>query len=292
VKYAEPIYRPPSERDSLLIQVTVGCSRPHCTFCFVSQQRKAFRVRPTAEVKQDIDEAAGLLGDTVESVFFLAGDPSVLRASALCELADHAFARLPRLKRISMYAHARDMLNKRPEELSALRRSGIEKLYIGIESGSDAVLQSVKKGVDAEEMAAGCKKALDHGFTLSVQIILGLGGRRLSREHALGTAAILSDISPHYVAALSLMIYPHTELGAAAQAGEFQPLEFAETLDELELLLEETRVQRPCVFRTNHPSNYLPIGGTLPGDREDMLRIIRAERERPLSTRAEIGRGL
>jgi radical SAM superfamily enzyme YgiQ (UPF0313 family) len=293
--YAEPIYRPPSERESLLIQVTIGCSRPICTFCFVSQQRKAFRVRPLADIKADIDEAASIMRKTVLSVFLLAGDPSVMKADFLCEVCTHAYKQFPNLKSVSMYAHARDFLNKSGEDLTIMRESGIKKVFVGVESGSDAVLRYVKKGVNAEEMVEGCRKALNHGFTLSTQIILGLGGKRLSRDHAIQTGRIISDISPHFVAALSLLIYPNTELGAEVRSGSFQELESSELLEELQLLLESmdsNKFERPCVFRTNHPSNYLETGGTLPDDLPKLVSFVRAERVDPQNIKAEIGRVL
>lgn len=292
MRYALPIYRPPSERDSLLLQVTIGCSHPSCKFCFVSQQRDKLRIRSLQDIKQDIDEAAAMLKGNAEKLFLLAGDPSVLRAGFLCEIAEYAHARLPRLRTISMYAHPMHLFRKSPEELASMKRAGIDKLYIGIESGNAEVLRYMRKGVTPAQIIAAFRKAHDAGFTLSAQIIIGLGGKKWSRAHATDTAKVLSLASPHFVGALSLLIYPGTTLGKEVAAGTFVPLSPSETLAELEILIDKVRIKSQCVFRANHPSNLLPLGGTLPQDRDKLIALVRKSMRTKSGRRSEIALGL
>ena len=291
--YAEPIYRPPSERDSLLLQVTVGCSRPHCTFCFFSQQQARFRVRKQAEIFADIDEAADVFGTTVESLFIMAADPSVIGPARLSAIAEYAHRHLPNLKRIALYAYAIDLLHQTDASLAAMRISGIEKLFIGVESGSDAVLRAVKKGATADEIAEGCLKAIANGFTVSVHIILGLGGRTLSNEHARMTAALLSRVSPHYVGFLTLVMYPDTALGAAERNGSFQQLTPDEALAELHAIITEiTPKDRPIRVTANCYSNHFDLGGVLPAQRATMLEALNAARWTDTRSRPDIARVL
>jgi radical SAM superfamily enzyme YgiQ (UPF0313 family) len=291
--FAEPIYRPPSERDSLLLQVTIGCSRPHCTFCYFSQQQARFRVRKDKEIFADIDEAADAFGDRVNSLFLMAADPSVLPSSRLIGIADYAYNRFPSLQRISLYAYATDFLRKSDTELAAMRESGIEKLFVGVESGSDAVLEMVRKGASAKEISRGCLRAIEHGFTVSTHVILGLGGRTLTEEHARETAELISFVAPHFVGFLTLMVYPETELGRAVSAGTFAPLTDSEVLSELERIIAgiETK-ERPIRITANCSSNYVDLSGVLPAEKSVLLRTIAHAHERMEGLRPEIGRYL
>lgn len=273
LRYEMPIYRPPSEADSLMIQATVGCSRPCCTFCFSSLSSR-FAIRPLTEIKQDLLTAQRLYADQVRKVFLLTGNPLVMKSADLVEIGRSAHAMFPALTRIAMYAHPRDVLAKSADELREIREAGISLLYIGVESGNDTVLRRTRKHATAAQTVQGTRRAIEAGFRVSCNVIIGLGGRTFSRAHATDTARVVGEISPHYLAALTLMVYPGTELQHAAARGAFDPLGPAEALDELQLLLEHLPApERRCVFRANHPSNYVALAGDLPDDMSTLLAL-------------------
>ncbi|MBI4614809.1 MAG: radical SAM protein [Planctomycetes bacterium] len=278
VFYSHPVFRPPSERDSLLIQVTVGCSRRSCTFCLSSLVRDAY-VRDRDSVLADIAEAGEKYRDTTRKVFFLSASAIAADTATLVAAAAKCRELFPNLRSISSYAHSLDVQRKSDAELSEIAGAGLGRLYIGIESGSDAVLRFVRKGGTVRQIEQACLRAADAGITLSCQVILGLGGVRLTREHAEGTARLLGEVSPHYVGFLNLMVVPKTRLEEDVAAGRFELVDNDQYVDELETMIEgiEPR-RRPIVVRSNHPSNYLSLAGTLPQDRESLLEAIRAAR--------------
>jgi radical SAM superfamily enzyme YgiQ (UPF0313 family) len=181
-----------------------------------------------------------------------------------------------------MYCHGKDLWRRSPVELAALRSAGFTVLFVGLESGSQTVLNMVKKGVSRHQLIEGCRKAIDSGLRVSTHVIVGLGGKAHSREHAYETAAALGDISPDYVGVLSLMLYRGTELGRQEQAGQFEELEPLDMVEELKTIIEHTEVRRPCRITANCQSNILQIEGVLPADRE---RLILALKEGAQSTR-------
>jgi len=249
-------------------------------------------VRDTASILADIDEAAEKYGDQVEKVFFLLASAISADTDTLCAAARRCRDRFPRLRAISSYAHPLDILGKSDEALARLVDAGMTRLYVGVESGSDAVLRSMQKGGTPAQVERACLRVLRAGFTLSCQVILGLGGRRFTTEHARDTARILSRISPHYVGFLGLMITPRTALAAEVEAGSFELLESDQYLEELETILDGIRPERPIVVRTNHPSNYIDLRGTLPRDREAMLDTIRCVRAGTVPVNEEFLRNL
>ncbi len=289
--YVHPVFRPPSEGDSLLLQVTVGCNHPTCKFCFCSLLPEDY-VRGKDEVLADVDEAGAKYGSQVEKVFFLL-------ASALCAPTDTLLAAagrcrevFPNLRQISSYGHPLDILRKSDEELRALAAAGLTRLYVGIESGSEEVLRHMKKGGTPRQIERAGLRAIEAGMTLSCQIILGLGGKRFTNEHAEGTARILSAVSPDYVGFLSLMVTPRTELAREVEEGAFELLDDDQYLDELERIIEGTEARRPIVVRTNHPSNYVTVRGTLPSDKAAILETIRSARAGAVSGNEEYLRNL
>jgi radical SAM superfamily enzyme YgiQ (UPF0313 family) len=298
--YVEPVYRPPSEADSLLIQATIGClsaAQDHCYFCgsWVLDRvlpEKKFRIRPTAEVKKDMDEARDHLGPHVTRIFLLDSNALVIRTGALTEITRHAYSLFPALERVSVYACAADIQKKTDEQLRQIRQAGLTLLYIGLESGNEKVLELHNKGVTAEETVQACARAFQAGFELSVTVILGLGGRRLTAEHAADTGRILSRIQPHYVGALTLMVVPGTPVHDWTSAGSFELLSQEEILEELRILIENLEVERQVIFRTNHASNYLPLSGTLPRDKDRLIQTIRRARDKRIPLRPESSRGL
>ena len=298
--YAEPVFRPPSEADSLLVQATIGCSsaaRGHCYFCgsWVLDRelpQKKFRVRPVREILDDLEEARRGLGSGVRRIFFLDSNALVLRTQALVEITQRAYALFPRLERVSVYACAGDILRKTPDELKRVREAGLNLLYVGLESGSEQVLELHSKGSTVEENIQACSKAMDAGLEVSITVILGLGGKRWSRQHAVDTGKTVSRIQPTYVGALTLMVVPGTPVEEWVAQGEFEMLSQEEILEELLQMLGHTDVQRKVVFRTNHASNYLPLRGDLPWDKDRLLDTIRKAQEQKVPLRPEYLRGL
>ena len=298
--YVEPIYRPPSEGGSLLIQATIGCSsaaQGHCYFCgswLIDRElpQKKFRIRPAKDVMQDLDEARGQTGPGVRRIFLLDSNAMIMRAGALEQIGRHAYSLFPSLERVSVYACASDILRKSDEDLKRVRNAGISLLYLGLESGNEAVLKMHNKGVSAEDTVFACSRAKEAGFEISITVILGLGGKKMSHAHAVDTGLIVSRIHPHYLGALTLMVVPGLPVEAWISRGDFQLLSQEEIIDELGEMLRHIETDREIILRTNHASNYLPLGGTLPRDKERLLRTIREAREQRVPLRPEHMRGL
>jgi len=266
------VFRPPSEADSLILRVTVGCSHNACTFCGMYAGVR-FRARPLAEVETLIKKAACRWPDA-RRVFLADGNALVLGADRLLAVIGLLRAAFPRPARITCYGGPRDILGKTPAELAALKKAGLQIIYLGIESGDDRVLAKVGKGAAAADMIAAGRRVLAAGIKLSAMVILGLGGAALSREHALGTARVISAVNPTMLSALTLMLPAGTPLRAAADRGEFRPLSPLGLLQELKDIIEHIDVTAPCIFRSNHISNFLPLAGTLPRDKTRLLADI------------------
>ncbi len=291
MRYSGTVIRPPSEADSYLLQVTLGCSHNRCTFCGTYLD-KPFRVRPIEEVLEDIAMAAERLPDT-RRVFLCDGNALVLSTQRLVRILDALNAAFPLLRRVGVYANARDLLSKSDAELASLNQKKLEIIYLGLESGSDEVLRRVAKRATAAEMVEGVEKARQAGMRVSVIALLGIGGRELSGQHAEQTARIVSAMDPQYFSLLTLMLVPGTELYRQWQSGAFQVMKPVELLVELrEVLLHLDGLSR-CVFRTNHASNYLPLAGTLSRDKERLLAILdRGLSQGPSALRPEAWRAL
>jgi len=290
--YEEPLYRPPSEAGSLLIQATVGCAFAHCTYC-ISSVTGRFAIRPLADIKHDLAEARHLYGPQVSKLFLLAQNALVMPSADLLQISEAAHGLFPGLKQISLYAHPLDLLKKTPAELKAICDSGVTLLYVGLESGNDEVLRRVKKQSTAEKSIRGCRKALEAGLRLSCTVIMGLGGKELTLEHARDTGKMITAISPHYLGCLTLLPYPGSELDCQASQGTFATLSTGEVMEEFRMLLENIGpLERTCVFRANHASNYLSLAGDLPADRERLIQEVRAAQSQPESLRPETWRAL
>ena len=299
--YAEPVYRPPSEAYSLLIQASVGCSAAaagKCYFCTsgvfdktISDKR--FRIRPLEEIIEDIEIARKLYGDAVQKIFLLDSNAMVIKTPALLAIVEACYRAFPRLKQISCYACCGDILRKSDEELRALRRAGLNLIFLGVESGDPQVLQLMNKGATVQEQIEAVVKANRAGIRTSITVILGLGGRELSRQHAIATGQAVSAMNPTYFSALTLMVVPGSPLEEMVRRGEFEPLtDPVAILRELELMIGQIDVPGPMIFRTNHASNYLPLKGTLPADKAALLRQLRSTLSDPTRLRPERHRGL
>lgn len=290
--YEEPLYRPPSEAGSLLVQATVGCSFAHCTYC-ISSVTGRFAIRPLADIKQDLAKARRLYGAQVPKIFLLAQNALVMPTADLLQICETAQGFFPGLKQISLYAHPLDLLHKTPAELKSICDAGVTLLYVGLESGNDEVLRRVKKHSTAEKSIRACRQAIEAGFRLSCTVIIGLGGKELTREHARDTGKMISAISPHYLGCLTLLPYPGSELERRAAQGTFETLSTGEVLEEFRMLLENIGpLERTCVFRANHASNYLVLAGDLPAERDRLIREVMAAQSHPGSLRPETVRAL
>jgi len=272
MRYYGNVVRPPSEAWSYILQITYGCSHNRCTFCSTYLD-KPFQVRPAQEVLEDIAMARSIIPHT-RRVFLADGNALVLSNRQLVPILDALNEAFPNLERVSIYANAQDILRKSEEELATLRRKKLSLIYMGLESGDEEVLRRVRKGATAAEMIEAVRKAQAAGFQMSVIGILGLGERERSREHAIATGQAVSAMDPAYFSLLTLMVVPGTELHRQYRAGEFVLIEPLEMLAEMRVMIEHMEGLTHCVFRTNHASNYLPLAGTLPQDKEKLLATL------------------
>jgi len=272
MRYYGNVVRPPSEAGSYILQVTYGCSHDDCIFC-CTYLDKPFQVRPADEVMEDIAMASRHMPDT-RRVFLADGNALVLSNRRLLPILDALAQAFPKLERVAIYGNALDILHKTDEELKELLDRKLSIIYLGMESGNDEVLRRAKKGVTAQENIDGVRKAQAAGLVVSVIAILGLGGVDMWREHAVDTGRGVSAMDPAYFSLLSLMVVPGTELHRMVAAGQFVVPEPMEMLQEMRVIIEHIEGVSHCVFRTNHASNYLPLAGTLPQDKDRLLMTI------------------
>jgi radical SAM superfamily enzyme YgiQ (UPF0313 family) len=272
VRYEGPIYRPPSEADSLLIQATVGCPHNRCTFCLVNKDGVKFKVRPTEEIKADLVEARRLYGETVRTIFLPAGNTIAMPTPALAEVCRFSRALFPLLERLTVYGSAQYIYRKGPEKLKTLAAAGLRRIHLGLESGHDEILARVQKGADARMQVAAGRLVRDSGMELNAYVILGLGGRPLTQEHARETARALNEMAPDVVRLRTLVPKINTPLLEDVKAGRFQMLSPHEVLAETLALLQA--IQVPTRVVSDHYTNYLNVAGSLPGDKAAMLRAL------------------
>jgi len=279
VRFADPldgiyegtVYRPPSEATSLILQATIGCSHNRCTFC-VSYLDKEFCIKPLQEVERDIKAVLPYYRD-VPRIFLADGDALAIPTDGLVELLGMLRRYFPKLERVGIYGSPGNIRKKSVEELGRLREAGLGIIYIGLESGSDAILRAVRKGSLSRDMIAAAKKVKQARIPLSVIWILGLGGKERSGEHARSTARVLNEMDPGYAGALTLMVVEPAPICREIEGGRLTLLDPKESLSELRQVVEGLELTN-CVFRVNHASNYASIRGTLPRDKEKILAQI------------------
>ncbi|MDW0119344.1 MAG: radical SAM protein [Nitrososphaeraceae archaeon] len=278
--YDYPLYRPPSEANSIIFQVTLGCSFNKCSFCNM-YRTKEYSERPWEEIKSEIDIVSKSFPQT-ERIFLADGDAINLSTEKLVQILDYIKEKFPNLARISCYAMPKNLLQKSPDELTLLNRKGLDMLYIGIETGNDILLKKITKGATSKSIIDACNKAKKSGFIISCMIILGIGGKKYSMDHMKETARVVSDVSPNFLAALTLIIEDGVYDEFMKKFSEpFETLDDTMILNELELLLNNINPISPIVFRANHASNVYSIGGNLPDDKEKMLAVVRSLKEHP-----------
>lgn len=268
--YEGLIIRPPSEAYSLLLQVTTGCSHNKCTFCGTYRQKK-LKIKPLEQIKKDLHEASSY--DDVSRVFLCDGDALIIPQPRLEEILELININLPNIERIGTYANAKSILRKSVDELKKLKALGLKIIYLGVETGNVELLKKINKGVTYEQMVEAARRVKEAGITLSVTVILGLGGVEKSIEHARDTAKILTDIDPDYAGALTLMFVPETELYDDYLAGRFVLPDKFGFIRELYLMIAESNFTN-CYFTSNHASNYLSVKAYLPREKEKTLKMI------------------
>lgn len=285
------LYRPPGEWKSYLLQCTIGCSNNQCTFCGMYKEKK-FRIRPTEEILEDIDMARAYYGPGLQRVFLMDGDAIIIKTEDLLRILRKLYDTFPALEKVTLYAGPRSTLSKTPEELKALHDAGLSRAYLGVESGSDAVLKFIHKGVNAQQMLQAGQRLVEAGIDLWVTIILGITGEGGDwREHILSTAQIINEMKPRHLSAMTFAPAKGTPLGDDVLAGRFKVYGPDHILEECRLLIEHLDVD-PLHFTSNHASNYLPLKGSLPQDREKFLSLIDQALEGKIRLRKTLNRGI
>ena len=270
------LYRPPGEWKSYLLQCTIGCSNNQCTFCGMYKEKK-FRIRPTEEILEDIDMARAYYGPGLQRVFLMDGDAIIIKTEDLLRILRKLYDTFPALEKVTLYAGPRSTLSKTPEELKALHDAGLSRAYLGVESGSDAVLKFIHKGVNAQQMLQAGQRLVEAGID--------------RREHILSTAQIINQMKPRHLSAMTFAPAKGTPLGDDVLAGRFKVYGPDHILEECRLLIEHLDVD-PLHFTSNHASNYLPLKGGLPEDREKFLSLIDQALEGKIRLRKTLNRGI
>ena len=270
--YDYPLYRPPSEGNSLIIQVTLGCSHNKCTFCGM-YKNKQFKIKSLEEIKKDIDFFRSEYS-YVEKIFLADGDALIIKYSILEEILNYINKVFPECKRITLYGSPKSILIKSEEELKKLKKLGLYMIYMGVETGDERVLKDINKGVTTKEIIEAVNKVKLAGILVSATFILGIGGKTKTKEHAINTGKLISLIAPDYVGLLSLMVEDNTALYKSIVENKFTLLKDMEVLEELKLLIENICTNEEIIFRCNHGSNYIMLKGILPYDKERLIKEV------------------
>ena len=271
INYNEPLFRPPSEGQSLIIQATLGCSWNKCSFCEMYTS-KQFRPRKEEDVFKDID-AFLPYAQSIRKIFLADGDAVVLSTEKLLRIIAKLKDTFPRLQRISAYASPRNLNAKSLSELKELKDAGLNLLYVGIESGDNQVLENINKGETFSSIVDGLNKSKLAGINSSVMIINGVGGQVLTQQHALNSARILNETQPRYASTLVLTAYKGLDYLKNRINGDFTELETLGLVKELRLFLENTKLEE-TIFRSDHASNFLVLKGVLGKDKDAFIEKI------------------
>lgn len=272
MRYVEPLFRPPAEAESYILQATLGCSWNACTYCEM-YRNKRFQVRPLDELLAEIAQAGARFGEEVRHVFVADGDPLGMPLEHWVPLLRALASAFPRLRRVSTYATARNLLEKTEAELKRLRAEGLALLYIGPESGDDEVLRAVAKGATAADHIEAARKAKACGLEQSLMFLLGMGGRERSEAHARASGRLATAMDPRFLSTLTLTVIPGSPQARLQARGRFELPEVPGLLQELRWFIEEARPSG-AIFRSDHASNHLPLHGRLPRDRERILATL------------------
>lgn len=287
--YEGMMIRPPSEADSILLQVTLGCSHNKCTFCGTFRDKR-FNIKTDDTIFEDI-EFARQYCRRQNRVFLCDGDVMIIPQKRLVKILTRIKERIPWVERVGLYANTKGIGMKTDDELRELHDLGVKIAYMGLETGDDQILKEIRKGADSKKMITMGKRIKKAGIKLSITVLVGLGQRERSAVHARETGRVLSAIDPDYVGALSLMPVPGTELCDQYEKGEFTLIEPEEMLEELGLMIASTHLTNGY-FHANHASNYLPIRAKLPDEKEKTLELISQALKGKVALRPEFLRAL
>ncbi len=292
LSYIEPVYRPPSEANSLILQVTNGCSWNRCTFCeMYTGEQKQFHPKRQHDIETEL-KAVAAAGDMPRRLFLADGDAMTLSFRRLHAIMTAIRHYLPKVQRVSAYCLPRNLKNKTVDELTTLRELGLSLMYVGCESGDDEVLAAINKGESYRSSLDALQKIHASGMKSSVMILNGMGGVHYSEQHARNSARLMSAAQPNYLATLVVSFPYGMERIQTGFEGRYQPLQQQDLFREMEILLQELALEK-TIFRSDHASNYLVLKGVLGRDKAKLLETVRAAIRAPDSAnlRAEWQRG-
>jgi radical SAM superfamily enzyme YgiQ (UPF0313 family) len=272
MRYEGPIYRPPSEAHSLLIQATLGCPHNRCTFCLPYKKGPRYKVRDLAEIKQDLRTARDVYGPDVRTLFFPAGNTIAMKTDDLCEICRFSRKVFPRLQRVTVYGSSQYIVKKKPQGLKQLAAAGLSRIHVGLESGDDVILKRIRKGTNSEEQIQAGRWVLEAGIELSAYVILGIGGKERSKSHAMKTAEVINQIAPDFLRVRTFVPKINTPLLEEVQNGSFQMLGPHEVLQETRRLLK--RISTSTYLTSDHYTNYINLEGQLPDDMPRLLELL------------------
>lgn len=287
--YEGNVIRPPSEANSIILQVTVGCSHNSCTFCGAYRDVR-FHIKENRIVDEDIEFAAKYC-KRQKTVFLADGNVLVLPQEDLVALLKKIRAELPFVRRVSLYANARDILRRSLEELKALKQLGLQRIYMGLESGHDPTLKIIAKGDSSRKIVEAGQRVREAGMFLSVTVLLGIAGKKDSLAHALATASALNAMQPSQIAVLTLMILDNTPISRQIASGAFELPDQKEMFQELKTMIKNLD-QKRTQFQANHASNYFSLDGRLPKDKEKFLSFVNQAISGKISLKSEYSRAL
>jgi radical SAM superfamily enzyme YgiQ (UPF0313 family) len=293
MQYIEPLYRPPSEARSLILQVTNGCSWNRCTFCeMYTQPQKRFHLKPHQEIEQQLEQIAAT-GQPVRRIFLADGDAMTLSFRRLKMIMAAINRHLPGLQRVASYCLPRNLKNKTVGELAELREMGLQLFYVGCETGDDLILERVRKGETYASSLAALQKIKAAGARSSVMILNGMGGKRYSPQHAINSARLMNEAQPEYLSTLVVSFPLGADRYQQGFDGEFEPLNQPALFQEMYSLLDNLNLDN-TIFRSDHASNYLILKGTLNKDKQKLLETVQVAIENPaaIPLREEWQRGL
>jgi len=291
MRYVGKVYRPPSEANAYILQATIGCSWNKCTYCTMYDDKPVFRNRDIKEVLEDIAQAGKQFGDRIEKVFVADGDALIMPLSNWLPILEACYATFPKLRRVSCYAMASNIVEKSDDDLRVLREAGLKQLYIGPESGDDPTLKRIAKGSTFDEHVEAAQRAKAAGMKQSAIFLLGAGGIARSEEHAFESARLATAMNPEFLSALTLTVIPNTPIARLQERGKFVLPDIEGILKELRIFIANAKPSS-ALFRTNHASNYLPLGGTLPRDSARLVTILDMALSGEIPLREEWMRGL